>query len=174
LQVVERRLEKVEKVARSGVREAQAEAALLGRLMAVLSEGGPARVVEVASDEEARLLRTYNLLTAKRVLYVANVAESDLPEGENEYVAALRAAIEAEGEPAGLISLSARIEAELSELDPQERAAFLADLGLEESGLDRLIHAGYRLLGLISFFTAGEKEVRAWTIREGTRASEAA
>lgn len=174
LQVVERRLEKVEKVARSGSREAQAEAALLGRLMALLSEGAPARLVDIAGEEEARLLRTYNLLTAKPELYVANVAESDLPAGENEYVAALRAAIEADREPAGLIALSARIEAELSELDPQERAAFLADLGLERSGLDRLIQAGYRLLGLISFFTAGEKEVRAWTIREGTRAPEAA
>jgi len=174
LQTVERRLEKVEKVARSGVREAQVEAALLGRLKALLSEGAPARLVEPANDEEARLLRSYNLLTAKRVLYVANVAESDLPSGENAYVAALRAAIEADGEPASVITLCARIEAELIELDPEERAAFLADLGLERSGLERLIQEGYRLLGLISFFTAGEKEVRAWTIREGTRAPEAA
>jgi len=174
LQTVERRLEKVEKAARSGVREAQVEAALLGRLKDALSAGAPARAVEPASEEEARLLRSYNLLTAKRVLYVANVAESDLPSGDNAHVAALRAAIEADGEPASLIPVCARIEAELSELDPQERAAFLAELGLERSGLERLIREGYRLLGLISFFTAGEKEVRAWTIREGTRAPEAA
>ena len=174
LQLVERRLEKVEKVARSGVREAQVEAALLGRLVNLLSEGRPARQVDVHGEEEARLLRSYNLLTAKPVLYVANVAESDLPAGENGHVAALRAAIESDAEPADLLALSARIEAELSELEPQERAAFLAELGLQESGLDRLIRAGYRLLGLISFFTAGEKEARAWTIRQGTRAPQAA
>ncbi|HEX7089238.1 MAG TPA: redox-regulated ATPase YchF [Longimicrobiales bacterium] len=174
LQLVERRLEKVEKVARSGVREAQVEAALLGRLASLLSEGRAARQLDVQGEEEARLLRSYNLLTAKPELYVANVAESDLPAGENRHVAALRAAIESDGEPAGLLALSAQIEAELSELDPPERAAFLAELGLEESGLDRLIRAGYRLLGLISFFTAGEKEARAWTIRQGTRAPQAA
>ncbi len=174
LQVVERRVQRVETTARSGDREAQAELALLKRLVAELSEGRPARFVQPESDDEVRWLRTYNLLTAKPVLYVANVSESDLPEGDNDLVRALRAAIEADNEPATVVVLAAKIEAELLELPESERAAFLAVLGLEESGLHRLIRAGYELLGLISFFTAGEKEVRAWTIRRGTRAAQAA
>lgn len=174
LQTVERRLQRVEKAARSGDREAQAEVALLRKLAALLSEGRPARRVELSGEEEARLLASYHLLTAKRELYVANVAESDLPEGENPYVAALREAVARDGEPAEVIPLLVRIEAELIELDADERAAFLHELGLEEPGLHRLIRAGYRLLDLISYFTAGEKEVRAWTIRRGTKAPQAA
>lgn len=174
LQTVERRLQRVEKVARSGDKEAQAEVALLTKLKALLSEGRPARRVELQNDDEARLLAGYQLLTAKRELYVANVAEEDLQSGENQHVAALRAAIEADGAPAEIVSLSVRIEAELIELDPEERSAFLEELGLEEPGLHRLIRAGYALLDLISYFTAGEKEVRAWTIRRGTRAPQAA
>jgi len=174
LQVVERRLQRVEKAARSGDKDAQAELALLQRLHGLLSEGRPARLVEVAGEDEARLLRSYNLLTAKRELYVANIGEADLGAGDNPHVAALRAAIEAEGEPAEIVPLSVRIEAELIELEPEERQAFLQELGMEEPGLHRLIRAGYRLLDLISYFTAGEKEVRAWTIRRGTRAPQAA
>ncbi|HEX6938436.1 MAG TPA: redox-regulated ATPase YchF [Longimicrobiales bacterium] len=174
LQSVEKRLQRVEKPARSGDKEAQAELALLRKLQALLSEGRPARQVELSGDEEARLLRSFQLLTAKRELYVANVAESDLTTGDNAHVAALREAVAAEGEPAEVIPLSVRIEAELVELDPEERAVFLEELGLEEPGLHRLIRAGYRLLDLISYFTAGEKEVRAWTIRRGTRAPQAA
>ncbi|HEX6938386.1 MAG TPA: redox-regulated ATPase YchF [Longimicrobiales bacterium] len=174
LQTVEKRLQRAEKPARSGDWEAQAEVALLRKLQAVLAEGRPARQVEPASDDEARVLRGLQLLTAKRELYVANIAESDLPGGENPHVAALREAVAADGEPAEVIPLSVRIEAELVELDPDERAAFLKELGLEEPGLHRLIRAGYRLLDLISYFTAGEKEVRAWTIRRGTRAPQAA
>ena len=174
LQNVERRIAKVERTAKSGDREAVTELALLQRLHALLSSGEPARKVEVRNDDEARLLRTLNLLTAKREIYVANVAESDLPSGENEYVARLREAIAADAEPAQVVPLSARIEAELLQLEPEERDLFLAELGLEEPGLYRLIRAGYQLLGLISFFTAGEKEVRAWTIRRGARAPEAA
>ncbi len=174
LQLVERRMERVEKVARSGDRDAQVELDLLRRLQALLSEGRPARQVALANAEEARLLRTLQLLTAKRELYLANVAESDLPGMENEHVAALRAAVEAEHEPALVVPLSAGIEAELMQLDPDERDAFLEELGLHEPGLNHLIRAGYDLLHLISFFTAGEKEVRAWTIRRGTRAPQAA
>ncbi len=174
LQGVEKRLQRAEKAARTGEREAQAEAALLRRLQALLSEGRPARQVEVQNEEEARLLRGFNLLTAKRELYVANVAESDLPQAENPHVASLRAAVEGDAEPAEVVALAARIEAELLELEPDERALFLHDLGLEEPGLWRLIRAGYHLLDLISFFTAGEKEVRAWTIRRGARAPQAA
>lgn len=228
LQLVERRLERVEKVARSGDRAAQAEASLLRRLHAVLSEGGPARRVRPQNDEEARLLRSYDLLTAKRVLYVANVAEDDVADvddpraaeaghklaewvggtraargsaanasadasgatgprptmqgkgagsgnGEgNPHLVALRRALAGDDEPADVLPLSVRIEAELMELPPDERAGFLEELGIEEPGLHRLIRAGYHLLDLISFFTESEKEVRAWTLRRGTRAHQAA
>ena len=174
LQNVEKRLQKAERSARTGEKDAQLELALLQRLHKLLSEGQPARKVETTTEDEARLLRTYNLLTAKREIYVANIAESDLPSGENELVARLRTAIEEEGEEAEVVPLSARIEAELLHLEKEERAMFLAELGLDEPGLYRLIRAGYRLLGLISFFTAGEKEVRAWTIRAGSRAPQAA
>jgi GTP-binding protein YchF len=174
LQTVEKRLQRVERTARSGDREAQVELALLQRLVASLSEGQPARRLALAGEEEARLLAGYQLLTAKRELYVANVAESDLGGPDNEHVKALRAAIEGAGEPAEVIALSVKIEAELIELDKEERTAFLGELGLAEPGLHRLIRAGYRLLDLISYFTAGEKEVRAWTIRRGTRAPQAA
>ena len=174
LQHVERRLQRAEKAARTNDKEALAELDLLKRLNALLSDGKPARLVEPKNEDEARLLRTYNLLTAKKELYLANIAETDLPAGENEYVARLRAAVAADGEPAEVVPLSARIEAELIELEPDERAAFLEELGLKEPGLHRLIRAGYSLLDLISYFTAGEKEVRAWTIRRGTKAPGAA
>ncbi|MDP9349347.1 MAG: redox-regulated ATPase YchF [Gemmatimonadota bacterium] len=173
LAIVERRLEKVRKSARSGDKDAQAELGLLERLQAVLSEGQPARVAE-AGDEERKLLRTFNLLTSKPVLYLANVAEDDLPEGDNEHVRALRRAVEESGEEAEVIPISSKIESELAELPPEEREEFLSSLGLEEPGLNRLIRAGYRLLGLQVYFTAGEKEVRAWEIPVGARAPEAA
>jgi ribosome-binding ATPase len=174
LQHVEKRMAKVERTAKSGDREAVADLALLRRLHPLLSEGQPARKIETGNEEEARLLRSYNLLTAKREIYVANVAESDLPSGENELVARLREAIAAEAEEAEVVPLSARIEAELLHLEKDERDVYLAELGLPEPGLYRLIRAGYNLLGLISFFTAGEKEVRAWTIRRGSKAPQAA
>jgi len=172
--VVEKRLQKAERTAKSGDAEAKAELVLLQRIRTVLDEGRPARTVRIDSDEEARILRTFNLLTAKREIYVANVAESDLPSGENALVAKLRQAIAEDGEDAEVVPLSARIEAELLHLETDERNMFLEELGLEEPGLYLLIRAGYRLLGLISFFTAGEKEVRAWTIRAGSRAPQAA
>lgn len=174
LQHVEKRMSRVERAARSGERDAQVELSLLERVQAVLSEGRPARDVRATGEEESRLLRSLNLLTAKPEIYVANVAESDLPSGENVYVERLRQALAADGSDAEVVTLSARIEAELLHLDAADRAVFLDELGLEEPGLYRLIRAGYRLLGLISFFTAGEKEVRAWTIRRGSRAPEAA
>lgn len=173
LAIVERRLEKVRKSARSGDKDAQAELGLLERLQAVLSEGQPARVAE-AGDEERKLLRTFNLLTSKPVLYLANVAEGDLPEGDNPHVRALRRAVEESGEEAEVTPISSKIESELAELPPEEREEFLSSLGLEEPGLNRLIRAGYRLLGLQVYFTAGEKEVRAWEIPVGARAPEAA
>ena len=175
MQAVERRLERVEKVARSGDREAKKEEALLRRLDAVLAEGRPARLVKPGTPEEERLLRTYQLLTAKPELYVANISEDDVLAGEeNAHVRALRDAVERDHEPADVVALAAHMEAEILALDPTERQEYLAGHGLSEPGLFRLIHAGYRLLGLISFFTAGPNEVRAWTIPRGTRAAQAA
>jgi len=173
LAIAEKRLERVRKTAKSGDKDAQAEAVLLERVIAGLSEGRAARYVEV-NEQEEKLLRSFNLLTSKPVLYLANVAESDLPGGENAHVRALRTAVEASGERAEIIPISSKIEAELAELPAEERAEFLSSLGLEEPGLNTLIRAGYRLLGLQVYFTAGEKEVRAWEIPVGARGPEAA
>jgi GTP-binding protein YchF len=173
LAVAEKRLERVRKTARGGDRDAVAEVALLERLVAALGEGTAARKVEM-SDEERKLMKGFNLLTSKPVLYLANVAEDDLPEGDNAHVRALRAAVEESGEVAHVIPISSKIESELSELPPEDRADFLASLGLEEPGLHKLIREGYRLLGLQVYFTAGEKEVRAWEIPIGAKAPEAA
>jgi len=173
LAVVEKRLERVRKAARTNDKEALAELGLLERLQTALGEGRPARAAET-SDEEHRMIKGFNLLTAKPVLYLANVAEGDLPEGDNPYVRALREAVRESGEEAEIIPVSSKIESELAELPTEERAEFLASLGLDEPGLHKLIRAAYRLLGLQSFFTAGEKEVRAWTVPVGARAPQAA
>ncbi len=173
LAIAEKRLERVRKTARGGDREAQAEVGLLERLVAVLGQGKPARTAEL-SDEEAKLMRSFNLLTSKPVLYLANVAEDDLPDGDNAHVRFLRQAVEQSDEPAEIIPISSKIESELAELPPEERQEFLASLGLEEPGLHRLIRVGYGLLGLQVYFTAGEKEVRAWEIPVGARAPQAA
>jgi hypothetical protein len=170
---VEKRLDKTARVARSGDAQAKLEAGLLQRVQEALSAGKPARAVRPATDEEARALRGFNLLTAKPVLYAANVAEGEL-NGGNPWVVTLQAAIDAEGEDAEIVTFSAQVEAELAELPVEERGEFLAHLGVTESGLDRLAHAAYHLLGLQSYFTAGEKEVRAWTIHRGDKAPAAA
>jgi ribosome-binding ATPase len=173
LAVAEKRLERVRKAAKGGDREAQAEVALLERLIAALSTESPARSVEV-DEQERRLMRSFNLLTSKPVLYLANVAEDDLPEGDNVHVRALRESVGTSGERAEVIPISSKIESELAELPDEEREEFLSSLGLPEPGLHTLIRAGYRLLGLQVYFTAGEKEVRAWEIPAGARAPEAA
>jgi ribosome-binding ATPase len=173
LAVAEKRLERVRKTARGGDAEARAEVELLERLVELLSAGRPARELEV-DPEGARLLRSFNLLTYKPVLYLANVAEADLPGGDSPHVRALAAAVEASGERAEILPISSRIESELAELPLGERQEFLASLGLAEPGLDTLIRAGYRLLGLQVYFTAGEKEVRAWEIPIGAKAPRAA
>jgi GTP-binding protein YchF len=170
LDTVERRLDRVRRAARAGKKEDQAEAAFLEALSEHLSEGRPARSFEVP-NEQADTMRESFLLTAKPVLYVANVDEAGLT-GDSEAVATLERHAEKTG--AGVVRVSARIEAELAELEPEEKGAFLADLGLAEPGLHRLIHAAYALLELITYFTAGEKEVKAWTIRRGTLAPQAA
>jgi len=173
LSSVEKRLDKAVKVARSGDPQAKLEAALLERLQAALGEGKAARSVQPATDDDARALRSFNLLTAKPVLYAANVAEHEL-HGGNPLVPPLQAAIDAAGEDAEIVTFSARVEMELAELPLDDRAEFLASLGVNESGLDRIAHAAYHLLGLLSYFTAGEKEVRAWTIHRGDTAPVAA
>jgi len=170
LDTVSRRLERVRRAARGGRKEDQAEAAFFEALSEHLSQGRPARSFDVP-DAQAAALRESFLLTAKPVLYVANVDEAGLT-GESEAVAALERHAEKTG--TGVVRISARIEAELAELAPEDKQAFLADLGLAEPGLHRLIRAAYTLLDLITYFTAGEKEVKAWTIRRGTLAPEAA
>ncbi len=176
LQTVEKRLERVEKVGRSGDRDAKAEASLLRRLHEMLSEGRTARLVEPENESEARLIRTYQLLTEKPELYVANVTEDEFlgDPAQNAHVRALREAVEAGAEAADVVELAAELEAELLALEEDERREYLEELGLHEPGLHRLIRAGYDLLGLISFFTTNEKQATAWTVRRGTRAPEAA
>jgi ribosome-binding ATPase len=173
LAVVEKRLDRVRRTARGGDKDAQVEMALLERVHGALSEGLAARSVETDAVQE-KLLRSFNLLTAKPILYLANVAESDLPDPDTGYVRDLRTTVEDSGELSEVIPISSKIESELAELPPEERSEFLGSLGLEEPGLNRLIRAGYRLLGLRTYFTAGEKEVKAWTIPIGARAPEAA
>jgi ribosome-binding ATPase len=169
---VEKRLDKTTRVARSGDPQARLEQRLLEALRDALAAGRSARSV-TPTAEEAPALRSFNLLTAKPILYTANVGEHEIAIG-NRYVAALRSAVEREGEDAEVVTFSAKVEAELAELAPKDRKEFLEHLGVSESGLDRLAHAAYHLLGLQSYFTAGEKEVRAWTIHQGDRAPVAA
>jgi len=173
LDTVERRLERVGKKAKSGEKEAIQEQALLLRLREALAAGRPVRDVEM-TDAERPLARSFHLLTGKPVLYVANVSESDLPAGRNPQVARLEEMLAAEGGVAGLVTVCSAIESELAELDPEARTEFLAELGLAETGLARLIRGAYDLLGLITYFTTGEKESRAWTVRRGSRAPQAA
>jgi GTP-binding protein YchF len=170
LDTAEKRAERARKVGKSGDKEAQAECSFFEQLVAHLSAGKPARAIEVP-DAQARAFREAWLLTAKPVLYVANVDESALASG-NAHSSALEAHARATG--AGCVRICAKVEAELCELERGEREAFLAELGADASGLDRLIREAYRLLELISYFTAGPKEVRAWTIRRGTKAPQAA
>jgi GTP-binding protein YchF len=172
LATIEKRFEKAQKLARSNDALAKAEVAMVEQVRALLAEGRPARLYE-PTEEMAPVFRGLNLMTAKPVLYAANVREDEAAHG-NAFVKALEAQIAAEGENAQVVVFSAKVEAELAELDAADRQEFLASLGLEESGLDRLAHAAYRLLGLRSYFTAGEKEVRAWTIHAGDKAPAAA
>ena len=170
LDSLERRVPIQEKKIRGQDKEAKKTLALLERALVVLREGKPARLAAIEEDERAEF-RTLGLLTAKPVLYVCNVDEASAATG-NVHSARVEALAKAEG--AGCVIISAKIEAELAEMSPDDRQAYLADLGLQEPGLNRLINEGYRLLGLITYFTAGPKEARAWTVPEGTRAPQAA
>lgn len=177
LETVLRRIERVEKKARSGEKDAIREMAVLEEIHRVLSDGSPVRALHLDGDTR-KAVRGYGLLTAMPVLYVANVAESDLPEGENAWTRELREAVARDAPDARaaekIVPISSRVEAELAELPGEERLLFLKELGLGEAGLDRVIHEAYKLLGLVTFFTTGDKETRAWTVHEGSRAPEAA
>ena len=169
---VERRRERAQKTAKSGDKQARAELEVLDKIQPVLEEGRPARTVELTKEERA-VARSFFLLTTKPTIYAANVDEATLAApDENPHVQRVRAVAESEG--AEFIIICAQLEAELVALPPDERRDYLEALGVEGSGVDNLIKSAYRLLGLMSFLTAGEKEVRAWTIPAGTRAPQAA
>jgi GTP-binding protein YchF len=171
LESVEKRVENAKRRATGGDKEAKALASVLGQALDLLKEGKPARLTEPKDDEEARLFEQAQLLTAKPVLYVCNVGEEDAATG-NALSEKVFAKAEAEGAQA--VVVSAAIEAELVAMEPEERSEYLKELGLEETGLARVIRAGYELLGLQTFFTAGPKEARAWTFPKGSRAPQAA
>jgi len=170
LESIEKRLQGLSRKVRGGDKEAVQQERLLKAAQAALEAGRPARTVEV-DDEDAKAWAGLQLLTTKPVLYVCNVGEEEAATGNAHSEAVARMA-EAEG--AASVVISARIEEEISQLDPEEAQLFLDELGLSEPGLDRMIKAGHKLLHLQTYFTAGPKEARAWTIREGTRAPQAA
>ena len=167
---LERRAAAAVKKARGGDAEAKAQLAVMERTLKVLQDGKPARTVKI-EDEEKSIFKQLQLLTGKPVLYIANVAEEDAATG-NEYTRRVEARAASEG--AVSVTISAAIEAEIALLDAAEQKEFLASLGLEEPGLNKVIRAGYRLLDLITFFTVGPKEARAWTVRRNAKAPEAA
>ena len=171
LDSLERRVPNLVKKAQQGDKEAKIEASVLGQALELLRASKPARLTKPKDAEEEKALDRAQLLTAKPVLYVCNVDEGDAADGN-----ALSARVfeKAAAEGARAVVISAAIEAEIATLPADERDAFLADLGLEETGLTRVIRAGYELLGLITFFTAGPKEARAWTVRRGAKAPQAA
>ena len=173
LEILERRISKVEKAARMD-KTLGKELELLKKIKAILEDGKLAKNLELEDEDEAALFASYNLLTSKPVIFAANVAEDELADdaADNEGVKAVREFAAETGSEVFVIC--AQIEQEISELDDEEKAMFLEDLGLKESGLDKLIKASYKLLGLISYLTAGEDETRAWTIKVGTKAPQAA
>jgi hypothetical protein len=171
LESLEKRVPAAQKRATGGDKEAKLMASVLGQALELLRDGKPARLTEPKDEEEARIFRQAQLLTAKPVLYVCNVAEEDAANGNalSEQVFA-----KAVAEGAEAVVVSAAIESELVGMPEEDRAEYLAELGLEESGLSRVIKAGYTLLGLNTFFTAGPKEARAWTFPSGAKAPQAA
>ncbi|WP_111557297.1 redox-regulated ATPase YchF [Paracoccus sediminilitoris] len=170
MESIERRLANIARKLKGGDKEAAAQERLLKQALAVLEDGKPARTVSVDEDDR-KAWNMLQLLTAKPVLYVCNVSESEAAEG-NALSEQVRKMAEAQG--AGHVVISAKIEEEISQLDTEEAQMFLGEMGLEEAGLDRLIRAGYDLLGLQTYFTVGPKEARAWTITRGTLAPQAA
>jgi len=171
LETVRKRIAKTEKIAKTGDEEARQELALLERFATQLTEGGNARDVAVEASQAA-LIKSWQLLTTKPVLYMANVDEETLQKGTNDYVARLQEVIKEEH--AEVVLVCAELESQLAELTPHEQGLFLQDYGLQSSALEVLIRASYKLLDLITYFTAGPQEVRAWTIKAGTKAPQAA
>ena len=173
LEILDKRISKTVKLAMND-KEAKAQLVILKNIKEALENGKMASVVEPADEEEKKFIDSLFLLTSKPVIFAANVAEDDLADNgaSNPYVQKVREFAAENGN--GVFAVSARIEEEIAELDEEEKAEYLETLGLTESGLDKLITASYDLLGLMSFLTAGEKEVRAWTIRKGTKAPQAA
>jgi ribosome-binding ATPase len=171
LESLEKRVPNLVKKGQQGDKESKAAASVLGQALDLLRDGKPARLTEPRDDDEKRLFDQAQLLTAKPVLYVCNVDEGAAADGN-----ALSARVfeKAKAENAGAVVVSAAIEAEIVTLEPADRAEFLSDLGLKETGLARVIRAGYDLLHLLTFFTAGPKEARAWTIERGSKAPQAA
>ncbi|HEX4067751.1 MAG TPA: redox-regulated ATPase YchF [Acidobacteriaceae bacterium] len=170
LESVEKRRTRTERAAKSQDTKAKTELAVLDKLLEVLNAGKPARTADLSADEKL-IARDLFLITAKPQLYVANVDEGGLITG-NAYTAAVEKRAAEEGSQ--VVRICGALESEIAQLEPEERTEFLADMGLSEPGLDRLIHSAYRLLDLITYFTAGVQEVRAWTIRRGTKAPGAA
>ncbi|MEM9417247.1 MAG: redox-regulated ATPase YchF [Bacteroidota bacterium] len=171
LETVQKRMAKVEKVAKTGDKDAQQELSLLEQFVAQFTQGGNARDVAVESSQ-ATLIKSWQLLTTKPVLYMANVDEETLRKGTNEHVAQLKEAVKEEH--AEVVLVCAELESQLAELPPDEQQLFLQDYSLQSSALEVLIRASYQLLDLITYFTAGPQEVRAWTIKAGTKAPQAA
>lgn len=171
MESLEKRLPALQKKSRSGDKELAAQVALIERVLKVLQDGKPARTVDV-SEDDAKDFKMLQLLTSKPLLYVCNVSEDDAAEG-NEHTQAVQKMADEQG--AGVVIISAAMEAEISTLDSaEEKQEFLEAAGLSEPGLNKIIRAGYNLLNLITFFTAGPKEARAWTVREGSKAPQAA
>ncbi|MDX8346065.1 redox-regulated ATPase YchF [Rossellomorea sp. YZS02] len=172
LETVDKRITRVQKMAKQKDKEAVFEHDILVKIKEALEAEQPARTVEF-SDEQMKLVKQLHLLTSKPVLYVANVSEDEIVDpSDNEYVQKVREF--AKDDNAEVIVVCAKIESEIAELDDEEKAMFLQELGIEESGLDQLIRATYSLLGLATYFTAGVQEVRAWTFREGMKAPQCA
>lgn len=171
LQAVEKRIERTGKAAKSGDKELLAELKVLEEFKDSLESGKNIRQLEL-NENARKLIKELSLLSAKPIIYIANVDEDEMGDKDNNLVEKVREY--AAGEDARLVKISAKIESDIAELEEDEAEMFLEELGLEESGLDRVIRAGYQLLDLITFFTAGEKEVRAWTVKKGSTAPEAA
>ena len=171
LESVTKRLEKGNKLIKVGDKTAIMEVDLLTRIKEALENNKPARSL-IFNDEEQKIVNGFFLITTKPVIYCANISEKDIGNDNNEYVKLVEDFAHAEGSE--VISLCAKIEEELTKLDPEERDMFKEELGIKESGLEKLVVAGYSLLGLMSYLTAGEPEVRAWTIKKGTKAPQAA
>jgi hypothetical protein len=172
LETLEKRMDRVQKLFKSGDKKVAAEMAILEQIKDTLEQAQPARRVKL-TDDEADLIKELPLMTLKPVLYVANISEEEVADPDsNSHVRVLKEY--AVAEKAGVIAVSAKVESEIAELPEEDAKAFLQELGLNQSGLDQLIQASYKLLGLINYFTAGEQEVRAWTIIDGTKAPQAA